>query len=300
MRKLLLLTLLSVPFVSLAQYRWDFGLNLGGTSYLGEIGGGAGLGKHFGPADLKWQKTRFILGGFARYKYKQYLSFKGSLNYIRLSGDDALTANPERRNRNLSFVNGLVEAEGVAQFFFAQIRDVGGSYKYRNDIRFFVFGGISGFYNNPKAEYGGSLVALRPLKTEGKGYSPVNLGFPAGLGAYITIQRIIRVGIEMAYVKTLTDYIDDVSTVYADDATLGNDPTRIALANRSAEYTEDPFWLAQHAPGQIRGNPKYKDAYLYTALTGSYVMKGKSAFYKARYGHAKGKGFKKRRIRAKF
>ena len=298
MRKAIII-LVFIPFITFSQYRWDFGAHLGGTNYLGEIGGGAGVGKKF-IADLKWTKTRYIMGGFARYKFSQYISAKGSVNYIRISGDDALSSNYGRRGRNLSFVNGIVDAEVVGQFFFLQIHDIGGSYKYKNDLRIYGFAGVSGFYNNPKTKYDGAMVALRPLKTEGKSYKAFGIGIPMGFGAYMTLQRIIRVGIEFAYIKTFTDYLDDVSSVYADPATLGS-PMAVALANRSAEYTSDPGYLAQYAPGQKRGETKYKDTYLYTTLTGSYVLKGKSAFYRARYGGAFHKNkFKKRRVRAKF
>jgi len=300
MRKITLILIL-LPFITFSQYRWDFGGNLGGTNYLGEMGGNAGKGRDF-VYDMKMSKTRYIAGGFARYKYSQYLSFKGSINYVRISGADATSTNYGRRGRNLSFVNGIVDAEAIAQFFFYQINDVGGSYKYKNDIRFYVFGGGTEFYSNPKTSYEGKMVALRPLKTEGesKPYPLFNFGIPMGFGAYMTIQRIIRVGIEFTYVKTFTDYLDDVSKTYASPAVLQN-PTAIALANRSAEYTSDPAYLAQYTPGSRRGDPKNKDTYMYAALTGSYVLKGKSAFYKAHYGSIFHKNkFKKRRVRAKF
>ena len=299
MRRVLILLFLVSSVASFAQYRWDFGANLGGTNYLGELGGGAGNGKAYSPADLKWRKTRYSFGGFARYKYKQFISFKGNLNYVYISGSDATTTNYGRRGRNLSFTNGLLDAEGIAEIFLLQIRDVGGSYKYKNDIRIYAMLGITGFYSNPKAEYNGAKIALRPLQTEGKAYSPIGIGIPGGFGAYLTIQRIFRVGIEMVYVYTFTDHLDDISnSKYPDPSTLSS-PLAAALSNRSGEYTSDPAYLAQYAPGQKRGGAG-KDGYMYTVLTGSYVMKGKSAFYKSRYGGLKGKGFKKRRIRAKF
>jgi hypothetical protein len=299
-KKLLVIISLFAPIIAFSQYRWDFGTNVGGTGYLGEIGGDEKKGRHYSPADLKLVKTRFVVGGFARYKLKQFISIKGNLNYIRITGDDALSANYGRRGRNLNFTNGIIDAEVIGQVFFLQINNVGGSYKYKNDLRFYAFAGLSGFYSNPTTVYQGTKIALRPLKTEGVSYSPFNFGIPGGVGAYFTFQRFIRIGIEAYYVKTFTDYLDDVSTTYADPSALA-DPVTIALANRSAEYTSDPAYLAQYVPGSKRGDASQKDTYLYTAITGSYVLKGKSAFYRAKYGHRfGGKKFKKRRVRAKF
>lgn len=290
-----------LPMFSFSQYRWDFGANLGGSAYLGEIGGKDKAHYNF-VTDLKLKKTSYALGGFARYKFSQYISGKANLNVIRISGDDALSTNIGRRGRNLSFYNNLIDLEAVAQFFFLQIHDIGGGYKYKNDLRLYAFAGAAAYYSNPMAKYNGQKVALRPLMTEGqsKPYSLFGGGIPMGFGAYITFQRIIRVGIEATYVKTFSDYLDDVSTRYANIDKTAN-PMGYALANRSGEYTTDESILAQYEPGQVRGGSKRKDTYLYTAITASYVLKGKSAFYKAKYGGFFHKSkFKKRRVRAKF
>ena len=53
--------------------------------------------------------------------------------------------------------------------------------------------------------------------------------------------------------------------------------------------------------GQKRGDPTHNDSYMFTTVSYSYAIRGKSNFGKARYGsYFKGKKYKKRTIRAKF
>ncbi len=184
-----------------------------------------------------------------------------------------------------------------------EINDLGGSYRYRNDFRGYVFLGFAGFRHNPKAQLNGTWYNLRELKTEGQvtPYSSIAKSFPMGFGMYLTIAKKFRLGWDFGYAKTSTDYLDDVSTTYA-DLSATNDPIAISLANRTNELTDvDPAIAANFAPGAKRGSPKNKDAYLYSTITISKVMRGKSSLYRSHYSRAfKGKKFKKRKVRAKF
>jgi hypothetical protein len=71
-----------------------------------------------------------------------------------------------------------------------------------------------------------------------------------------------RIGIEATYVKTFSDYIDDVSGFYYDPAILEAEvsATSAALSNPSVTH---PEWFN---PGSKRGEPE-KDAYFYLNIT---------------------------------
>jgi hypothetical protein len=80
-------------------------------------------------------------------------------------------------------------------------------------------------------------------------------------------------------------------------------PTAIALANRRGELGADDAAAPaeNYVPGSKRGDPSHNDSYLSTSFYYSYVMRGKSNFYRAKFGSIfKRKGSKKRKIRAKF
>jgi hypothetical protein len=306
MRKtILLLSILSLPVIVSAQYRWDFGVKLGAANYLGDIGGGKGTRRDFVP-DMKMPETRYAGGLFARYKVLPKISIQGGFDYGRIQGDDKLSANPARHNRNLNFKNNIFELNLMGQYFFYEIQDLGHTYSYRNDFRAYVGGGVAVFHHNPKTLDGG--VALQPLMTENVQYSLFQFSVPAQIGFYFTINKKYRIGWDLTWRTTFTDYLDDVSGKYADPKVIG--PEAAKYANRSTELNLTPAEQKQYGvwtddSGVLhhnkRGDPTHKDSYLLTTINASMAIRGKSSFYKSHYGGAfKGKKYKKRKFRAKF
>ena len=109
-KKLLIIAILIITTASASfgQYNVDYGISGGVSNYLGEIGGNKDTRKDF-ISDMKLNFTRWTFGGFFRYRFASKLAVKTSLNYIRLTGDDAKTSNPGRRARNLNFKNDIYE-----------------------------------------------------------------------------------------------------------------------------------------------------------------------------------------------
>ena len=214
MKNIFILTfLLTISLISKAQWRLDYGLSVGVSNYLGDIGGKEKTRRDF-VADMKMAKTRWNAGLFVRYKIKPKLSLKLALDYLRIEGDDKLSTNPARVTRNMNFRNDMFDLGLTAEYFFYENNDLGNTYRYKNGFRAYIFAGIGGFYSNPKAFYNGQWVPLRPLRTEGVSYSPIGLNIPAGLGFYFTFSKKHRIGFEYNYRTTFTDYLDDISTTY--------------------------------------------------------------------------------------
>jgi hypothetical protein len=110
-------------------------------------------------------------------------------------------------------------------------------------------------YFNPQAMYNGTWTNLQALKTEGQStpYSRTTFIIPSGFGMRFGVNERFRVGIELAYTKTFSDYIDDVSTTYASINNLSS-PAAVFLANPSGN-------ISTYGPGEKRGDPNQKDAY---------------------------------------
>lgn len=292
--------------VSKAQWLWDYGMSVGVSNYLGDIGGKEKTRRDF-MADMKFAKTRWNVGGFARYKVHQKVSVKVALDYLRIEGDDKLSTNPGRNGRNLNFRNDMFDLAVTGQLFFYEDNDLGNTYRFKNGFRAYFFAGLGAYYSNPKALYNGEYVKLRPLKTEGVAYSPVGINIPMGIGFYFTIHKKHRIGYEFNYRTTFSDYLDDISRTYADPT--GMTPEGAALSNRTGELTNlTPAFAANFGfdqktgIGNKRGDRTHKDAYMTMSLSYSYVLRGKSSFYRGRYGHFfnhRRRG-KIRKIRAKF
>ncbi len=310
MQKVLVTVFLSILtyFSAYSQYYVDYGFSVGASNYLGEMGGGIGE-RRGGLADMKLNYTRWNLGGFYRYRISNRFGLKGTLNYVRLSGNDSETLNPNRRGRNLNFKNDMIEAAGHLELYLYKVNDVGGTGRYSSDFNLYLFGGVGAFYSNPKGELNGEWYALQPLQTEGVSYSKFNFAIPAGIGFYYTINRKYRLGLEASWRTTFTDYIDDVSDKYV----LHTDPLTAKLANKTNQeliteiHLDNPDLnngspqVTTYQPGRKRGDPEHNDSYATVTVNFSWAIRGRSKFYRAKNSWVLGKKKRKRRkSRAKF
>jgi len=279
----------------------DFGVKLGAALFLGDIGK-KGIG-------MDLSQMRIHAGVSYRNFFSPSFAVQGSLNYGQVRGDDANSKSDPLYSRNLSFKNDIVELSGRAEWHFLIIRDLGRTYTYRMDFNMYAFGGIGGFYSNPKAELNGNWIALQPLQTEDIKYSKIQPVVPLGIGFHFKLNKNHLVGWEFGLRKTFTDYVDDVSTRYVHYSEF-TDPTTLALQDRSIELegTGDPKFIGSQnfsygtdpvgtAP---RGNVDDQDWYAFTGVTYSYSIRGKKrSFTKSKF-HFSRRKFKKRRSKAKF
>lgn len=301
-----LILLVSLAYNVSSQRLLDYGISVGVSNYLGEIGGKEKTRKDF-IADLKLAKTRWSGGGFVRLKLLPKVSAKLAIDYIRIEGDDKLSTNKARNTRNLNFRNDMIDLGLTGEYFFFENNDIGNSKRYKTGFRAYVFGGLGCVYSNPQAFYKGTWVNLRPLHTEGVKYKSVVLNIPVGAGCYFTLKNKHRLGVEFNWRTTFTDYLDDISAGWADPSTLT--PDGLALSNRTPELKNvDPIyamnfgWNPVENPRNIRGDNKRNDSYITMSVSYSYVLKGRGSFYRGGSGgffNGRKKG-KVRKIKAKF
>lgn len=317
-----------------AQYRWDFGLKVGASNYLGDIGGKYLPRRDF-VVDMHLVSTRMSAGAYMRYKVNKRLAFSANFDWIRITDRDAYTTYAPRRARNANFQNDLLEVGGRAEVTIWYDNDVGNKGYYNPDFKVFLFAGLAGYssnpkgqiYNNGEVQYGGEWFELRDWKTEGQkeSYAKYGLAVPAGIGAYFTYNKKWRVQWDLSWRTVFTDYLDDISTVYttpnSNDSRTGNTGESLAyeyvnnqtyqalldgLVAENPEYTAadlsienfqiSPAGATYQSP---RGDATHNDSYLTTQLTVTRVVRGRSSFYKSKYSYMKGKpGVRK--SRAKF
>ncbi len=236
---------------------------LGATQFLGDLGGSYGIGRNYSLKDTDWPSTS-IAGFFGfRYRFAPMFATTSSISIFGLRADDVHSEEPLRNARSLQFkslcfeISQRLELIVYANEKFGSTFNLPGNYSKKNrSQQLYGFGGVGLLYFNPKAQnIEGDWVALRPLKTEGQSssYSPLTLTLPVGLGFRWGLNNIWRMGVELSYVKTFSDYIDDVSTTYADPSNLSSSEA-IYFSNPAAG---NPAFV----PGEKRGNPDQKDAY---------------------------------------
>lgn len=216
------------------KYRRELTVQMGASGFLGDLGGLNKIGTDFSPVDLEFVLTRPAFSVGYRYKFTKNLNVHGSFNYLLVAGDDRLTTETFRNNRNLNFKSNIFELAVRAELSLFKSK-VGHRYGIKKTLmkrhkggsnEFILFVGIGGFYFNPKGKNPatGQWEKLYPLHTEGQGlpggpkqYSRFALSIPIGIAYKKTINKLWCVGLEFNYRKTFTDYIDDVSTTYYPD-----------------------------------------------------------------------------------
>jgi opacity protein-like surface antigen len=290
MRNILVLILITCSSVGFSQHwkflRHEVTLGLGTSHFLGELGGANDVGSSGikGFKDLEFKLTRPTVAAGYRFYLSPMFALKADLTYARLNGDDALTTEKFRENRNIHFRSPVIELAARIEFYplkeyFGHLyRTHGVLGKNINKIRPYVFVGVGGFWFNPKAEYQGDWVALQPLQTEGVDYKKIAVSMPFGFGVKYSLTKQLSIGIEMGLRYTSSDYLDDVSSVYADKSS--SDAMTQYLANPTINsidtYVDGTYVYDPTAPGMQRGDVNNKDAFLLTLITVNYkFLQGK-------------------------
>lgn len=188
---------------------------------------------------------------------------RGEFSWITLSGRDQESSEEGKLRRNLSFTSNNYELNVTGIFNLIPHR---GRFYQRPNYNLYGFVGLGAIYFNPKATFQGEKHALQPLQTEGVKYSRFAFVIPFGLGAKTKLTPFLNLGIEAGWRKSFTDYIDDVSTTYVDNASF-TDPIARQLADRRPEID-----LPLNAAGKKRGDPSNKDAYMLLSLKLEYYL----------------------------
>ena len=187
---------------------------------------------------------------------------------VRVEGDYGTIAATEDVDpkRNLSFRSPLVEGGLLAEFNFQSYGGGATDWQWTP----YIFGGVGVFHYNPRAKYVDThgdvqWADLQPLHTEGQGtnaypdrrpYRLTQLAMPFGLGVRLRLGKYFSLSAEYGFRKTWIDYLDDVSTTYADPAVLRAEVENGSLAAQLADRSE-----VANRPGIKRGDDSLPDWY---------------------------------------
>lgn len=275
--KKMLLFFFSLPLTVFAQ-DFHFSARFGLAGYMGDLAASR--------VNLSGSKPMVSLG--ARYDVSEHLTARTYFSLTSLQADDK-NGTASMKMRNLNFKSKIFDWELTGQYNFFSLND-----KWWTP---YVFAGIGIFRFNPYTENAnGRKVFLQPLSTEGQGvrsgmqpYKLTQINIPLGIGADYSLNEDMRIGLEVGYRKLFTDYLDDVSTTYADQSNLlrAKGQTAVDYAWRGDEVSGASY----PAEGIIRGGNKRNDGYYYVALT--YTIRYFFDKYKAVAGLPSGKRDKK-------
>ncbi|MFY0643765.1 MAG: hypothetical protein JXR19_04800 [Bacteroidia bacterium] len=250
-------TILSLIFcytLALCQENWGtplaFRITASSSYFLCDLGGKDAVGTN-DISDLNLEQTRYAFGLGVQFHSGPF-SIGTNAFYARLAADDRLTK-AGRSIRRLHSITDVLEASVNLEYCIPRNIPVVKNFYFNVGL------GVMAF--SPMARYEGELIKLRPLGTEGQNYLPGKSRYshfapvlPFGFGYKIRFRGGSSLSIDMNMRKSFTDYLDDVSTSYAD-------PIRIEeISGPEAAYLSDPS-LEGMGVGNQRGDSKDNDQY---------------------------------------
>lgn len=257
--KLYLLTFIAlVAGVNVKSQSLHLNLFAGTSNYSGDL-----QDKRF-----TFSQANFAGGVGLSYDLSDQFSIRSGVTFGSLSANDKYGRNSLR---NLNFSSKLTEVNLGFEYYITPLS--------AHLLTPYVFAGISVYHFNPYTyDTSGRKTYLKPLSTEGEGfvsgksnYNLTQFAIPFGAGVKLSLSDNINVGLEVGYRKLFTDYLDDVSGTYVDQALLlaNRGPEAVELAYRGNELKNgNP---AYPAAGSVRGSIN-KDWYYFTGLTASFRL----------------------------
>lgn len=257
-------------------------LTASSSFFLCDLGGKNAKGSN-DLSDLNLEQTRYAFGAGLQF-YHGPLSFGAGAFYARLSADDRLTT-AKRSIRQLHAITDVVETAVNVEYTIPSKIPVIGNFYFNTGVGLVIF--------RPMARYNRELVHLRPLGTEGQNYLPGKQPYsrfapvlPFGFGYRINFHNGSSLSVDLNLRKSFTDYLDDVSTVYADVELIRQESGDVAA------YLADPSIEGQNIGAQ-RGDPKDNDQYFLLGfryefpirLSKSYKLNNNCSFQSSGYKH---------------
>ena len=224
---------------------WLLNAGLGTTHYAGDLAEWGNIG-HL--------QLGLALNLAVAYRVTQQLSYRAEAQLYYIYAQQKYTRN---YYNNLSFRSLNPDMWAGVQIDFWRVDD-----RYRATIPY-ALAGVGITYMTPKALYQSKSYSLAPLQTEGVGYNRLAGIIRYGLGVPVLASERFRFNLEGTYTHVLSDYLDDVSSVYPDRSGMGS--LAAALSDRRAE-----LGTTLNRPGEQRGNTGKHDGY--------FVLSGRLIF----------------------
>jgi len=244
---------------------WEFGIFGGWSNYSGDLQ----------QNQYERDEMQSAYGAFIRHNFNDYIALKAQVLKGSITGSDSdYSSLLIARERNLHFRSDIYEAGLQAEISFMKFGE--------NNTKVaapYLLAGISVFHFNPQAQFEGEWYDLQPYGTEGQGmaahpekkkYELTQFAIPMGVGFNIALGEKARLGFEMGFRKTFTDYLDDVSGQYPDVESLKNENEMAGIFSyRAGEITDEEM---PNPMGHQRGTRAGNDTYGFGGVSLSFVF----------------------------
>jgi len=170
--------ILTTSVVSAQLY--EVGAFLGGSNYIGDIGST----QYINP-------NAIALGGIAKFNFTPRITFRGTITYTKLQGDDSKSGNDFRINRDRKFKNNIIDAALGVEFSF---------FKYSLSK--------IGFSQTPYIIAQIGAVNYSQFSDDAVFERVTSLVIPFGLGYKMRLAEKVGIAFETSFRYTLKDNID--------------------------------------------------------------------------------------------
>lgn len=255
---------------------------------------GYGTTWYYGDLNDRILTSKELFGHYwnAGFVYRLNSRSSLSLNYTNayIEGADSLAIHAFNRKRDLHFQSNINDIALRYEYqFFKKF-----SVRKKQLLTPYLILGIGALHHNPVAIFNDKEVELQLLGTEGqfieggqypKPYKLYQLSIPTGIGVETRLSNAFALRLEIVNHWTFFDYLDDISTVYADSTKLSKTPNgelAVELANN--------FEKGYPADGAGRGNKNNNDTYMTVGFSIVYrVANGKQNGMNSNVRKKKGK-----------
>lgn len=222
-----MVVLLTAPFVSAQLWkmkRYEATAAVGTSQFYGDIGGFTIGDNALGLRDLTLKQTRFSVNGSFRYFITDNIAARLSFTWAMLHADDMRGSNDELRLYETSSF--IYEPALLGEYYFVRNRERNSflyqTYMYRRNSRLRDFfrsidvyaltgfggAGYNVFYGNDRIQtrWNDDPSLMR------RGFAGV---IPLGLGAKMTLDPNLLIGVELAGRYALSDYLDGYTSQWS-------------------------------------------------------------------------------------
>ena len=294
------LSALLITAAASAQYNWEnqdidnvkyqpeISISVGGTNFLGDLGGKPGAGQPF-IKDFLYKTIRPYVGVSVGWNPENWYSITAGAGYTVVDGADSLITNKGglerwRVYRNNSFRSKIYELSVMGELRLLTLLDPTHSVH-----RFSPYLGLGAgmFHFNPQVPLDGKWLYVRPLRLEGQGFAEYpyrkeyklnQFYIPVSLGVKYYTNNRMAISLSALFRKTFTDYIDDVSTSYIDPK-LFNKYLTLDNAMLARQLYSRSIRPDKVRPDVGKGDPSDMDNYVSVVCTLTFILKGPDAIY---------------------
>ena len=226
---------------------WSLNVGMGPSRYLGDMNE---------RVNLAHLQRGVAVSVAATYRLTDQLALRSDVQIYYIRGTQK---NTHLDYNNLSFRSVNPDLSIGVQY------DLWPSQDRNHSIIPYGIAGVGLTYMTPKAAYSGATYSLAPLRTEDVTYNRLPLILRYGVGVPLLSAYRLKGTIEATYTHVMSDYLDDVITVFPDRNRMK--PVAASLSHRGVQVGTLP-----NPSGAKRGNPKRNDGYLIVSCRLIYTL----------------------------